>query len=494
MSLETTIADAPDAARLDPPSSGFLDDAAAGRVLGERYRLESLLGRGGMGAVYLATDLHEGRKVAVKALRQSRHGDDHISRRMLREARAVAAVGHPGIVQLLDVGKDEHGQWFVVFELLRGQDLDAVIVEEHELSLGDVWRIGVEVLDALDAAHRAGIVHRDLKPANLFLHETDAGWKVKLLDFGIAKQQNLASEETKLTTTGIVVGTPQYMSPEQARGKSLDGRSDCWSVACVLFRLLTGHVPFEEDNFADLMARMLTEKPPRLDELYPELPEPLRRAVDGALQRKPEKRFESAGAMRDVLLDGLTMEDVHAGREPSWGSMHVPPPLIASRGAASTERFGSSRPHPRVESVAPPATPARPWARVIGAVMLAAASGGLGYLVVTALREPAPEIEAPPPREVVTEASEREPIEDVEPMLAPAMVAPTMLVEPVVEAPTMRSTMRPRMVEGVPSMTAVARTEMQDDALETTTAEMSEMTPMSPMSGMRFSVQRDWDG
>lgn len=485
--METTITEAPDQGRSEPvATTGFLDDAAAGRVLGERYRLESLLGRGGMGAVYLALDLQENRRVAVKALRQSRHGDDHVSRRMLREARAVAAVGHPGIVELLDVGKDEHGQWFVVFELLRGKDLDAIIVEEQDLTLGDVWRIGVEVLDALDAAHQAGIVHRDLKPANLFLHETDAGWKMKLLDFGIAKQKNLATEETKLTTTGIVVGTPQYMSPEQARGKSLDGRSDCWSVACVLFKLLTGHVPFQEDNFADLMARMLTEKPPRLDVLYPELPEPLRRAVDGALRRKPEKRFESAGVMRDVLLDGLTMDDVHAGREPAWGSKHVPPPLVSDAGA--TERFEEpSEPNPIVESLAPTAAApvaTRPmWMRALGALVLAAVSGGVGYMAVTSWRaDPVPDVvqmtETEPEPEVVAEVAPPEvDTEEAEPTVE--------VTEPVVMTPRMRMTMR-RI-----SMTAPAMTEQAMVEAETPTMSVASMT--TPMT-MRFSVQRDWDG
>lgn len=490
--METTITEAPDQVRSEPvATTGFLDDAAAGRVLGDRYRLESLLGRGGMGAVYLALDLEENRRVAVKALRQSRHGDDHVSRRMLREARAVAAVGHPGIVELLDVGKDEHGQWFVVFELLRGKDIDAIIVEEQDLTLGDVWRIGVEVLDALDAAHRAGVVHRDLKPANLFLHETDTGgWKVKLLDFGIAKQKDLATEETKLTTTGIVVGTPQYMSPEQARGKSLDGRSDCWSVACVLFKLLTGHVPFEEDNFADLMARMLTEKPPRLDELYPELPEPLRRAVDGALRRKPEKRFESAGAMRDVLLDGLTMEDVHAGREPAWGSKHVPPPLVSRSG--TTERFGSSQPNPIVESVAPTAAAPRVrgplWMRALGALMLAVVSGGIGYLAVTSWRDPPPEVADPIETTPTTSAETTESPVETQPEIEVVEVDPPDSIETEEEPQVMRAVMR-----SLPRMTVEAMTEETVEAMtETPVAPMTEMA--TPMNTMRFSVQRDWDG
>ncbi len=391
MSLKVTVADEWGAA---PPGAA---DAAAGehlegQLLGDRYVLGRCIGQGGMGEVYEAMDRETGRRVAVKCLRESRREDEQVSQRMLREARAVAGIGHRNIVELLDVGKDDHGKWFVVFELLEGRDLDEAL-GAGRLTLGDVWRVGIETLDALDAAHRAGIVHRDLKPANLFLHEPpgSGGWTVKLLDFGIAKQQNLATEETKLTTTGMVVGTPQYMSPEQARGKALDGRSDIWSVGCVLFRMITGTVPFDEDNFADLMARVLTEDPPRVEELYPDLPPCLSRAVDGALHRRPERRWPSAGAMRDALLDGMSLDAVRRGERPPWASRGLPPPL--GRGALSTERLPSSRPPPAsaVES-----SRGR-WSRVVVGALVSLASALGGYAAVVGLRgQPPPERAAPP--------------------------------------------------------------------------------------------------
>jgi len=360
-----------------PVEGDWDDETGVGSVLAGRYELRRLVGRGGMGAVFAGLDLETGREVAVKRLRKSRADDDAVARRFLREARNASRIGHPGIVRVFDTGTDERGGLFLVLELLRGQDLGRAL-SEGALTLGDVWRVAIGVLDALDAAHSVNIVHRDIKPENIFLHEgSDRVPQAKLLDFGIAKEQG-PSAETKLTTTGVVMGTPHYMSPEQARGAPLDGRSDLWAVGVLLFRAFAGHTPFQEENYNVLMARMLTEEPPRLRDLMPSLPECILRAVDGALRKRPKERFESAARMRDVLLDGEELRAVLAGEVvPGWAGTRAAP---AAPPMASTQIVRSEYPKPprRTKTLA-----------LVGAALVAAVSG---FLAVRAFEDPAPEV------------------------------------------------------------------------------------------------------
>ena len=374
----------------------FDDECQPGDVLDSRWKLLGLLGRGGMGAVFEALDLETERYVAIKRLRRNRVGDRDMEARLLREARAVMAVQHPGIVRMIDLGKDDRGRWFLVYELLRGVDLETALTTES-LVLGEVWQIGVEALDALAAAHAAGIIHRDIKPANLYLVDVPGGRRAtRILDFGVAKQREL-EDATRLTASGIVVGTPRYMSPEQARGKPLDGRADVYAMGVVLFRILVGHTPFDEDNVAELMARLLREDVPPLRKFSPDVPEELARVVDRALRRKPEERWASAIAMRDALLGSITLGGMSDGERPPWADQPIPEarPILAD-----------------TVTTMPPRRRARAglaWAAAIGLGLVA---GGVGFLVVDQLRGPTAEADAPVPpvaEEPSPEVAEAEP-------------------------------------------------------------------------------------
>ena len=371
-----------DTIEMAPPIPDFDEETGVGKVLDGRYKLERLMSTGGMGAVYEGIDLADGTHVAIKKLRKSRVGDEQIAARFVREARAASAIGHPGIVEVLDTGTDERGATFLVLELLRGKDL-AQALRDGGLNLGDVWSITIELLDALAAAHQAGVIHRDIKPENIFLHESDAGRTVKVLDFGIAKKEGPVAD-TKLTTTGVVMGTPHYMSPEQARGHSIDGRSDLWAVGVLLFRAVSGRMPYEEENYNVLMARMLTEAPPDLADFVPDCPRPLLQAVRGSLCTRRNARFADAATMLQALLDGHSLESVRLGQvRPEWG---LRPVQTRDDDPASTEMV-SQPPHVR-----------RIRRRQIALAKLAIAglaAAAIGYSVVRMTRSnPAPVAEA----------------------------------------------------------------------------------------------------
>ncbi|CAG1773183.1 partial Serine/threonine-protein kinase PknA, partial [uncultured bacterium] len=215
-------------------------DPAIGTTIAGRYRLEALLGKGGMGVVYRAVHVATGRKVAVKLL--ARDADEAASQRFLREARIAASLSHPNLVQVIDVGRTEQEQMYLVLELLEGEPLSAHLRRKGPMRPEDALDTLVPILDALAALHAAGVMHRDVKPSNIFL-SLDGSSRVvpKLLDLGISKHVN---PEEALTQTGMMMGTPHYMSPEQARGADEVGVGvDVWAMGVVLFEVLTGQRP-----------------------------------------------------------------------------------------------------------------------------------------------------------------------------------------------------------------------------------------------------------
>jgi serine/threonine protein kinase len=285
-----------------------------GTVLSGRYRLDSVLGEGGMGAVYAATHLKLERPVAVKVLRASMKGESTHLDRFFQEARAAASVKSSGVVDVMDLDVDpKHGP-YLVMEKLEGEPLTEMLRRGKTPPEESVALIG-ELLDVLSAVHEHDIVHRDLKPPNVFLHRDEKGERVlKVLDFGIAKVK-----QRHLTLTGEIVGTPRFMAPEQAHGNELDQRTDLYSAGLLLYCLLSGKPPFD-GVVGGRVITLLDKGPTPLHELVPGLPEALYRVVDKAIAPKPEDRFESAAAMARALRRSL--------REPADGEGDTPASAI----------------------------------------------------------------------------------------------------------------------------------------------------------------------
>jgi len=278
-------------------------DRLVGNVVAEKYRVERLIGRGGMGAVFQATNLSIGKRVALKFLDRDAARDRDAFERFQREARAASVVESAHIVQLFDSGTAEDGRPFLVMELLAGEDLRSRLKREQKLPVELAIGVVKQILRALVRAHAAGIVHRDLKPDNVFLCERDDGALfVKIVDFGISKL-TLASSLDTLTRRGTVLGTAYYMSPEQAQAfPDVDGRTDLFSAGAILFECLSGRPPHTGPTYESVLVAICTKDAPDLRELEPALPEELARIVARALSREREHRFRSA----DEFLAALT--------------------------------------------------------------------------------------------------------------------------------------------------------------------------------------------
>lgn len=249
-----------------------------------------------MGDVYEAVHVYTRRAVAVKVMRGTEPEDEL---RFVDEAEAVSTVQHPAVVEMLDAGRDDAGHWYAVFELLDGEDLETLI-GRGALTPADVVRVAIPLLDALAATHAAGYVHRDVKPANVFVARCDTGREaVKLLDFGIAARMDGPSGGAP--ALGHRVGTLEYMSPEQAHGEDVDGRTDLWSVGALMFRALTGVPPVDARHPRDVLRRLLAEEVPSVGALRPDLPDDLVEVIDRALCRTREGRWATAEDMGQVL-------------------------------------------------------------------------------------------------------------------------------------------------------------------------------------------------
>ena len=282
-------------------------DPMPGRVIAGNFRIEKLIGAGAMGNVYKAEQLSLGKQVAVKVLHHHLANDEKLVARFKREAKSASMLNHVNSIQIIDSGEDGDGTLYIAMELLTGRDLAQVIRDDFPLPLRRVGRIMQQVLSALDEAHAHGIIHRDLKPSNIMLIQRRGEQDfVKVCDFGIAKATLGDSEEDRaamLTIQGLVCGTPEYMSPEQARAESIDGRADLYSAAVILFQLMTGDIPFRAESPMGIISRHLSEPPMPPSRRRPDLDIP--RAVDDIVARGMEKnrelRFPTAVAFRDAI-------------------------------------------------------------------------------------------------------------------------------------------------------------------------------------------------
>ena len=265
-------------------------------ALGDRYEVDRLVGEGGMATVYLATDLRHGRKVAIKTLRAELAASIGADR-FLREIRVAANLQHPNVLGLYDSG-EANGILFYVMPFIEGESLRARLNREQQLPLHDAVRITREAAEALAYAHEHGVVHRDIKPENILLQNGHA----LVADFGIARAVDAAGE--KLTQTGMAVGTPHYMSPEQSLGADhADGRSDIYSLGCVLYELLAGQPPFDGPNSRAILARHAMEQVPSIRIVRQSVPEELEDAVLQALEKTPADRFQKMSELADLLAD-----------------------------------------------------------------------------------------------------------------------------------------------------------------------------------------------
>ncbi len=274
------------------------DDSLVGRTVGS-YRIERLIGRGGMGNVYLGVQPNIGSRVAVKVLTGSARPGSKEVERFFAEARAVNFIRHDGLVNVIDLAHLADGRPYIVMEYLEGSPLSAYIAA-GPLPLGTLIEIMVAVLDALAAAHATGIIHRDLKPDNVFVTTTG---RTKVLDFGIAKLKPELAGVTPQTHTGALLGTPHYMSPEQARGLSADHRSDIYQVGVMLFEAVTGRRLFEADALYNLLHQHIAVAPPSASSLRGDVPPSLDAIIARCLEKDPERRFQSAAELAQALMD-----------------------------------------------------------------------------------------------------------------------------------------------------------------------------------------------
>lgn len=273
-----------------------------GEILAEKYRVERVLGQGGMGVVVLAEHLDLRERVAIKFLLDTALDNVELAERFLREARAAVKIKSEHVVRVIDVGRLPTGSPYMVMEYLEGEDLSQRLVRGR-VPIEDAVDYVIQSCEAMHVAHRSGIVHRDLKPANLFLTQRpDGSALVKVLDFGISKVKSTDAAQLSLTHTQAMMGSPLYMSPEQMRSsKDVSPAADIWSLGVILHELISGDVPFTGSTFPEVLVQVMSEPPPKLRTLCPEVPEGLEQVVLRCLEKHPADRFSSVAALAVAL-------------------------------------------------------------------------------------------------------------------------------------------------------------------------------------------------
>ncbi len=329
-----------------------------GRI--DRYEVQRLLGAGGFGAVYLAKHVHTDALAALKVLKKQVSAEPSIVERFLREAKAAAAVGSDAIVRVSDAGVSDEGQAFLVMEYLDGCDLKELAAREGPLPPMRIVNLVLQVLDGLQAAHQRNIVHRDMKPANVFVTRKEGAAErevVKILDFGVSKM-HADGATSGLTMSGMAMGTPSYMAPEQFfDARNVDGRADLYSVAVMLYELLSNRLPFDADSYAALIVKVRTEAPPPLQQIAPAVPPALANAVMVGLAKEKEKRWSSAAEFANALRSAVGLPQKSVAPVKVTGGP-TPAPVVSD--SASMMLGQTATPMPRAgQPIAPaPMAPA----------------------------------------------------------------------------------------------------------------------------------------
>ncbi len=442
-------------------------DPLIGQVLLGKLDVIRAVGKGGMGSVYEVEHLITHHRRALKIIKPELVKRRTYMKRLIREAGVAGTLNTPYVVDTYDAGTLDDGSVYILMELLEGRSLYDVIKRDGELSISRLIGIITQVCEGVGAAHREGIIHRDLKPDNIFLIEGPGGTEhVKIMDFGISKFEEPDDEVSRLTSEGVVLGTPFYMSPEQARGKELDGRSDIYAVGVMMYEALTGRLPFEDSSISALFIKIAAGEYLPIQHLRPEIPDELAAVIDKAMHRKREARYASMDELRASLLPlGGVGEKVRAqtlsdhpiprstaayggagapkkggGDEAVLSSKHVP----KIGGATPANDVGAlgldapASPTPVTESTPPTAPKKSPAALLIAIAAVVALAVGVGF----ALRDsgdPEPRTEVSEPNEPEAPQApetpdEEPPVEEpTEPVATMTMVAtpvpPTMAAE-----------------------------------------------------------------
>ena len=371
-----------------------------GLEVGE-YRIETVLGRGGFGTVYAAVQPVIGKRVAIKVLARKYAADPDIVSRFAAEARAVNQIRHRNIIDIFSFSQLPDGRHYYVMELLDGETLDSYLRTYGRMPLDKALPILRAIARALDAAHAKGIAHRDLKPENIFLaHDTDGGTFPKLLDFGIAKLLAPEDDVRHRTGTGVPIGTPYYMSPEQCRGRDVDHRTDIYSFGIVIYRLLTGAFPFEGDDYVELLYQQTNKEPSPPSSLRPELPP----SVDSAIAWMMRKDRE---ARPPTVLEGVNALDPTAS---------VTPPLPSRSGRVAKNAIELADTHVSAPDVR---KRRRVWPIIVAGLLLAAGVAGV-FLFLNARNEAARN----PPLRVVESPVPLVPVDAAVAISVDAAVAP----------------------------------------------------------------------
>jgi serine/threonine-protein kinase len=431
------------------------------------YQVKAKLGEGGMGAVYLAEHPLIGKRVALKVLHSEFASNQDVVTRFFNEAKAVNDIQHPNIVDIIDYGviPDPGGgseMVYFIMEFLNGYSLSDVIAEQAPLPPERALQIGIQVADALAASHNNHIVHRDLKPDNIILiQRRSSNDFVKLLDFGIAKLTG-DQQGSNRTRTGIVMGTPAYMSPEQCEGKgNIDSRTDIYALGVVLYEMLTGRVPFQGEGYGEVLVQHLTQPPERLSSIRSVIPPHVEAVCMKALEKRPEQRYQTMEDFMAALADPVGFVEANGGLEGFWSAdlgaptlPHTPPPgqvRAVTPGAGSgvynyTPAPGSITPAPGAVTGYPSGGKSK-TPLIIGAVAVAAIAAGAVVLLGGRGEEKS---EAAAATEVAIDAApatEPAAAADTEPAADPAADEPDEPEKPTVAAPvkvTIRVKSEPR--------------------------------------------------